>query len=336
MKNPILSICIPVYNRNFHLENCLNSIKISSNNFYFNFEVCVSDNFSDQSPLKIIKKYEKYFKIKYNQNTSNQGLGVNILKSVSLANGEFIWIIGSDDLILPKTFERLNFYFQNKEIDFFLINSFHMNVDYILKKPQPFDTHDLTNNLKSFSNYKKNKECKLYQLVDPSISFDFMLGMFLNIFRRKIWNDNLGIINERDLKDLQTYSTFDNTAPHIKIFSYGFLNKKSYFVSECLSVNLSGVREWSDYYPFIESFRIPDVLKYYRKNGLSLLRYFYCMNFSNRKFLINLFKILFVKKYKGKKYLVFYKDIFHKLFYPSVYIGFIFYCLRKVFKLIIK
>ena len=89
-------------------------------------------------------------------------------------------------------------------------------------------------------------------------------------------------------------------------------------------------------YPFVESFRIPDVLKYYKKNGLILLRYIYCMNFANRKFIINLSKLIFSKKFKGLEYLDFSKDILPKLFYPSVYVAFIFYCLRKFLKFILR
>ena len=50
----ILSICIPTYNRLENLDNCLNSILISSKNVKnFDFEVCISDNFSDQNPQEI-------------------------------------------------------------------------------------------------------------------------------------------------------------------------------------------------------------------------------------------------------------------------------------------
>ena len=336
MKNPLLSICIPVYNRNEHLNNCLNSIKISFENFSLDFEVCISDNFSDKDPLDIIENYRKYFKIKYNRNSFNRGLGVNILKSVSLAEGKFVWIIGSDDLILPDTFKSLNFYLNKKNIDFFYINSYHLDVKFLDKHNKPFNTYEIPKNLKKFSNHSRDKQCKFFELVSPSISFDFMLGMFLNIFKREIWNENLKCIDQKDLHNLDTYSTFDNTAPHIKIFSYGFLNKNAYFVSDCLSVNLGGVREWTDLYPFVESFRIPDVLKYYKKNGLSLLRYIYCMNFANRKFLINLFKIYFLKNYKGKKYLNIYRDVLPKFFYLSIYVCLIYFLLRKILKFFFK
>ena len=46
-----LSICIPTFNRLDCLENCLNSIFISSKNVQdFEFEVCISDNNSDEKP----------------------------------------------------------------------------------------------------------------------------------------------------------------------------------------------------------------------------------------------------------------------------------------------
>ena len=54
----ILSICIPTYNRINQLDNCLNSILISKKNVdNFNFEVCISDNNSQEDTESIIKKY---------------------------------------------------------------------------------------------------------------------------------------------------------------------------------------------------------------------------------------------------------------------------------------
>lgn len=329
-----LSICIPTFNRNKYLDNCLNSIKISSQNHKFNFEVCISDNYSIKNPIEIVRKYENFFKIKYNRHNENKGLGVNILKSVSLASGEYAWIIGNDDLLLPNTFKKLDCLFQNVKKDFYYINSFHLYKDYLKKYPHPFDTKYIPKKLKSFSNHNKNRSCKFYQLVNPNISFDFMLGMFLLIFKRKIWNSSLNIINKKNVEDKKTYSTFDNTAPHIKIFAKGYLNRDCFFHAKALSVNLSGVREWHVFYPFVESFRIPEILQIYKKNGLSYLRFILCSIYANRKFLINFFKIYFSKKYRGKEYLNFFKDIFPKFFNPTIYFFFIYYFFRKIYKLI--
>ena len=51
----VLSICIPSFNRLDCLENCLESILISSRNVNdFNFEVCISDNFSSKDPISTV------------------------------------------------------------------------------------------------------------------------------------------------------------------------------------------------------------------------------------------------------------------------------------------
>ena len=59
-----LSICIPSYNRLDCLENCLESILISSQNVKkFEFEVCISDNCSDKDPIDLIERYKNISKL---------------------------------------------------------------------------------------------------------------------------------------------------------------------------------------------------------------------------------------------------------------------------------
>ena len=61
----LLSICIPTYNRVNQLDNCLNSIFISKKSVEnFNFEVCISDNNSQQRIESLIEKYKNKLNIK--------------------------------------------------------------------------------------------------------------------------------------------------------------------------------------------------------------------------------------------------------------------------------
>ena len=326
-----LSICIPTYNRGDCLNNCLNSILVAKENYDFNFEVCVSDNCSEKNIESIIKKYQASLKIKFNQNDSNLGLGVNILKAVSLASGEFVWILGNDDLLLPFTFKYIDILFNKKQIiDFYYINSFHLDSSFVLKGKQPFNTKNLPKKMKKFSSYPNSFYTDFLNLVDYQISFDFMLGMFLAIFRKKIWDENLFRINQQSIEDKKTYSTFDNTAPHIIIWSSGFKNSKAFFQSEPLSVNTYGVREWINLYPFVESIRIPEVLDYYRSAGLSSKKYFKNKNYALRSLILNLIKIYFYKNIKGSSYINIRKHIISNLFYPGVYYGFLYYSFRKI------
>ena len=88
-----LSVCIPTYNRVLHLNNCLNSIKLA-NKKNLKIEVCVSDNCSEENTEEILSKYKNDFNLKFNRNKKNLGGPANILKSVSMAEGEFCWLLG--------------------------------------------------------------------------------------------------------------------------------------------------------------------------------------------------------------------------------------------------
>ena len=127
-----LSICIPTYNRPQHLENCLEAIVISKKNCKgFNFEVCVSDNGSKHDIKSIIKKYKKKINIKFNRFNRNLGITRNFLKAVSMARGEFVWTIGNDDLILPKTLKKIkNLLNKHKDVDYFYMNAYLLNKSF--------------------------------------------------------------------------------------------------------------------------------------------------------------------------------------------------------------
>ena len=61
MNKTLLSICIPTFNRIECLDNCLKSIKVASENYKFNFEVCIKDNNSEGNAYSIVKKYQNCF-----------------------------------------------------------------------------------------------------------------------------------------------------------------------------------------------------------------------------------------------------------------------------------
>ena len=99
----LLSICIPNFNRSRCLNNCLNSILISKENSNIKFEVCISDNCSRENIEKVVENYSKNLDIKFKKNQKNFGLGKNFLSAVSMAQGDYVWLLGNDDLILPNT-----------------------------------------------------------------------------------------------------------------------------------------------------------------------------------------------------------------------------------------
>ena len=333
-----LSICIPNFNRVKCLRNCLESIYKAKKNSELNFDVCISDNNSTEDVESVINEYNDKLKIKFNKNLKNLGLGINILKSVELSNAEFAWIIGNDDMLLEKTLNCLEVLFKkNTEIDYYFINSFHLSSEHIFKFSQPFNHINLPEKMEPFSKKKKNLQCNYFDLIRPDYSFDFLLGMFLNIFRRKKWVENLDQIDRSLISDTRVMSNIYNTFPHNIIFAKAFKNSKAMFHAEPLSVALYGERNWwKDLYPFVEAVRIPELVDVYRKNGLNYFKFFICKNFALRKLFSNLVKVLISKEYNGFQYLNFRKHIINNLFYPSIYIMPFYYLVRKFFKLMLE
>ena len=331
----MLSICVPTFNRPGCLENCLNSIQIAKKNFKIKFNVCISDNSAKNINYKIIKKYKRNLSITYKKNKKNIGRVLNMIQAVKLSNAKFIWLIGDDDLLMPNSFKIIKQIIskkKNKDVDFFYFNSACIDSKYIFSKKHPFNTNMLPKKLKKFSLYDNEKKLKFYQLINPNISFDFLGGMFLSIFKREMWNKNKNTLNKNFIRNTKTFTNFDNTFPHIKIFAKAFMRSNAYFCKRITSVNLSGIREWNEYWPLIQSVRMIEMLENYRINGLSLWRYFYCKNFALRNFLPDYFKLIINRKKLGLTNINFTKLFFKNLLYPNVYLSIFYFIIRKIFK----
>tara|TARA_B100001250_G_C19813476_1_gene796976 strand:- start:707 stop:1711 length:1005 start_codon:yes stop_codon:yes gene_type:complete len=325
-----LSICIPTLDRLDCLNNCLNSILIAHNTYTIPFEVCVSDNNQNGNAEKIVKKYQEFYSIKYFCNKSNTGVGNNIINSVSLAEGEFVWIIGNDDFLLPNAFFDLENILNKESIDYLYINSKKLSSKFYNLSDGPIDTKSIPSNLENFSSIKESFESNFLDLVDPKISFDFLLGMFLSVFRRDKWLEGLDSIDKIKLSDNYTFSYLENTCPHVKIFANSFNNSRAWFNSKPLSVNMSGEREWNHLYPLVDSIRIPEIIDEFYKNGLPFGQYLKCKNFALKRLLPNLFLMIFSKKYSGLRYISVKKNILPNLLFPSIYIYPIIYIIKKI------
>lgn len=325
-----LSICIPTYNRAKQLANCLQSIIAIKNNSKLNFEVCVSDNCSTDDTEEVVRRAQKQMAIKYQKNESNLGIPRNFLNVIDMAEGEFAWLIGDDDLLLPTTIDKLYLIFnEHPHVDFLYINSFHLTTEFVFSFPQPFDTANLPNDMKPFSSFKTSGEMNFMDLVNPKISFDFLGGMFLSVFRRQNWISNVNVLDKEAISDLRTFSHFDNTFPHVKIFANAFANSRACFHADPLSVCLTGAREWAPMGPLVMSVRLVEALEEYKKNGLPYLRYLYCKNYALNNAIPDFGSMIYYKK-TGLEYINLVRIVLNSCLYPNFYLSFFFFLHRKI------
>jgi len=328
-----LSICIPTYNRARHLENCLNSIVTASFSCNCAIQVCVSDNHSIDYTENVVNQAKSLIDIKYHKNESNLGIPKNFLQVVSMAKGEFVWLIGDDDLLLPDSLTRLHSLLDKfSDVDFFYVNSYHLNAEYLEQYAHPFDVNNLPDDMRPFSPRKTPGKIPFLELIDPNISFDFLGGMFLSVFRKKNWDKFVGVLDQEAINDTRVFSHFDNTFPHVKIWAHAFSSSIAYFNSTPLNVCLTGVREWSPMYPLISSVRLVEALDVYRHNGLPFLRYVWCKNFALRNFTADIANIILYKnKYEFRENLL--RHYLKCIFYPNTYFSFFYFIGRRICKI---
>lgn len=112
--NPLISVVLPVYNGECHLERSINSILKQD---FQDFEFIIINDGSVDKTREIINSYSDS-RIKYIENSSNQGIVRSLNRGLHLSKGKFIARMDSDDLSYPNRFSMQIKHMENyPEID---------------------------------------------------------------------------------------------------------------------------------------------------------------------------------------------------------------------------
>ncbi len=209
-----LSICVPTYNRAKFMRDLFESIicQIDKNTEEL-IEIVVSDNASTDNTKEIIDFYKNKFKnFVYFKWDKNMGADRNYLKCVEIANGEFCWLMGSDDVIekggIDYVLESLR---ETPDVVGISVNRYAY--DYSLKnrlREKPIAYGKLT-----FDFLFTEVEDIVYYLGDY---FGYISGQIIN---KRLW-DNILEINRYKI------SEYFNAYVHIFVI-FNMINKKPYW-----------------------------------------------------------------------------------------------------------
>ncbi len=123
MQKPLLTIAIPTYNRKDKLKLCLQYI-LEQSEGRDDIEILVSDNCSSDGTEELMKTIaEKNPKINYCRNSENIGPDRNFLNCYEKATGDYILLLGDDDMLLPGGIERIISSIEKKPVAVFLNTS---------------------------------------------------------------------------------------------------------------------------------------------------------------------------------------------------------------------
>ena len=149
MINPKISICIPVYNVEKYLKNCLDS---AISQTYKNIEIiCVEDCSTDNSPQILDEYVKKDSRIKVIKHNQNKGMLIGRKTAVNIATGDYIMFLDSDDSITKDACKVIAKQIKRKAFD---IIAFNCNIiDWGVNGEKP--SKDF---VKHFKSQLKNKE----------------------------------------------------------------------------------------------------------------------------------------------------------------------------------
>ncbi len=102
MEQPLVSVIITSYNREFFLKETIESILVQT---YRNIEVIVVDDCSDFDFLAFSKQFSDN-RLQFYQNSTGKAVAVNRNFGLRQAQGEYIAFCDDDDLWLPEKLEK--------------------------------------------------------------------------------------------------------------------------------------------------------------------------------------------------------------------------------------
>jgi abequosyltransferase len=178
MSIPLLSICIPTFNREVFLKDCIKSLKSSWSS---DIEIVVSDNASTDGTIAMLEDYARQLPLRWQQHPTNLGFDHNCAAVVSMARGRYCWLLGSDDCITEGALAQIMVQLRQHDPDVFHFG--YIQADLALRpmsrSAPPALATPITMNAIELPKY-------LSALPNVSLLFAF-ISCF--IFRRQSWID---------------------------------------------------------------------------------------------------------------------------------------------------
>lgn len=107
LARPLLSICVTTYNRAGWLAHSLPRILDLTRPYRDVIEVLVCDNAATDNTPEVIARIAEADTFGYFRNARNVGMLGNLSETARRATGEFVWLIGDDDILVEGVIENV-------------------------------------------------------------------------------------------------------------------------------------------------------------------------------------------------------------------------------------
>jgi glycosyltransferase involved in cell wall biosynthesis len=274
---PILSICVPTYNRCELLNLALqNLIQVCTGKETF-VEIVISDNASTDFTEKLLAEYgANHENIKTFRQPKNIGSIANCFYLVqNMAKGKYCWLVGDDDCVMPEAVGRiLGVLAEYPDLSVMALNHFMVDIldrnSYIEGKL----------GCERFLGSKNMSSCPTSGLLENAAKviekgdhdFRFMTHISAQVFRRQDWCRRIESHEGSTVE--QPFASVECMYPHLIFFMEQNVNRSVWFEAPpAIAVGI-GSQEWADSWMSIV-LKSHDLLKFYRTIGV-------CPNYIHR------------------------------------------------------
>lgn len=193
-----LSICIPTYNREQYLFECLDSVLKQAIN-YSDIEVIVTDNASSDNTRQVVSEFmQNYSFLKYYRNEKNLGYTGNQIKCIEYATGQYMALLCDDDAYTNETLaEIFKVIVNSEEYAFLALNyySFLENIDVAYKSDYAPDRDVVFERAYDIMNYPSVGHHSGF-IINTKIAKETLAKILQNETFENREKKNRGIIND--------------------------------------------------------------------------------------------------------------------------------------------
>lgn len=196
MNRPLLSICMPTYNRrDIFVKSYLEIIKQISevNDCQIEYNISVNPS-GDGTEIFLERRNESF--VYYEVNAENIGADRNIKKAFNMAKGKYVWLIGDDDVLIDGTIKRVISILKKQDDIAWII----MNYGFRNKRGELTPRFVID---KRYEGYKNNGKVAI--LETAMYMEDAILFTSSNIFLNSVIKEVNNLVEDRLISMLYTY-----------------------------------------------------------------------------------------------------------------------------------
>jgi glycosyltransferase involved in cell wall biosynthesis len=267
--SPKLSICIPTYNRAPLLKSALLSLAPQVAQFTDKVELIVSDNCSRDDTPAVVAEAQTSCPIRYHRNAENIGAARNgVLLITQLAQGEFAWFLGDDDIVRPDGVARVLAVLEaHPEIDYVFVNTSPRLASTRHAFDHPVTGLDFPDLLPTKGKRLEDRYVEKWEeLLDPEVDEIFLASMMCPVYRLAlIKNFPYPMAPETEYFSSLEYS-------YSVVQAYTMIGHKAYYIGYPCTIAFWGDQKWMRYVPLLILVRLQELLDLYHRQGVPSAR----------------------------------------------------------------